>query len=44
MANLELKSELVYGGIEAGDLKAVEVSAENLIVEVGNQRTTNHPP
>jgi hypothetical protein len=25
-------------------LKAVEVSAENLIVEVGNQQTTNHPP
>jgi hypothetical protein len=27
-----------------GRLKAVEVSAENLIVEVGNQQTTNHPP
>ena len=27
-----------------GRLKAVEVSAEDLIVEVGNQETTNHPP
>ncbi|MEX3791539.1 aminotransferase class V-fold PLP-dependent enzyme [Paraburkholderia sp. BR14374] len=31
-------------GIWGGELKAVEVSAENLIVEVGNQQTTNHPP
>jgi hypothetical protein len=35
----ELKSELVWGELRRR-LKPVEVSAENLIVEVGNQQTT----
>lgn len=36
----EQKSEVGVRGSWGGKLKAVVVSAENLIVEVGNQRTT----
>ncbi len=34
-----LKSEMVYGGVEVGNLKALG-AAENPIVKVGNWRTT----
>jgi ABC-type sulfate/molybdate transport systems ATPase subunit len=42
--HVELKSNLVYAPQPAG-VEAVEVSAENPIVEIETQRTTgNHPP